>query len=71
MLVRDSSKMLEIFSKSSRILQDSWNKSRTLGGFLHQVVDVGEEVVQPFADIDLCQFAASHKGIDYGTLGFS
>ncbi len=27
-------------------------------------MDVGEEVVQPFADIDLCQFAASHKGVD-------
>ena len=27
---------------------------------------MGEEVVQPLADIDLCQFAASHKGIDDG-----
>jgi len=27
-------------------------------------VDVGEEVVQPFADVDLCQFAASHEGVD-------
>ena len=30
------------------------------------VMDVGEEVVQPLADIDLCQFAASHKGVDDG-----
>jgi hypothetical protein len=29
-------------------------------------VDVGEEVVQPFADIDLCQFAASHECVDDG-----
>lgn len=29
-------------------------------------MDMGEEVVQPLADIDLCQFAASHKGIDDG-----
>lgn len=31
-------------------------------------MDVGEEVVQPFADIDLRQFAASHKGIDDGSV---
>jgi hypothetical protein len=31
-------------------------------------VDVGEEVIQPFADIDLRQFAASHKGIDDGSV---
>ena len=30
------------------------------------IMDVGEEVVQPLADIDLCQFAASHKGVDDG-----
>ena len=30
------------------------------------VMDVGEEVVQPLPDIDLCQFAAPHKGIDDG-----
>ena len=30
------------------------------------VMDVGEEVVQPLAHIDLRQFAASHKGIDDG-----
>ncbi len=29
-------------------------------------MDVGEEVVQPLADIDLCQLAASHEGIDDG-----
>ena len=29
-------------------------------------MDMGEEIVQPLADIDLCQFAASHKGIDDG-----
>ena len=28
------------------------------------VMDVGEEVVQPLAHIDLCQFAASHEGVD-------
>ena len=27
---------------------------------------MGEEVAQPLADIDLCQFAAPHKGIDDG-----
>ena len=27
------------------------------------IMDVGEEVVQPLAHIDLCQFAASHKGV--------
>ena len=27
-------------------------------------MDVGEEVVQPLADVDLCQFAASHEGVD-------
>ena len=32
------------------------------------VMDVGEEVVQPLADIDLCQFAASHKGVDDGSV---
>ena len=32
------------------------------------VVDVGEEVVQPLARIDLCQFAASHKGVDDGSV---
>ena len=26
-------------------------------------MDMGEEIVQPLADIDLGQFAASHKGI--------
>ena len=31
-------------------------------------MDVGEEVVQPFADIDLCQFAASHEGVDDGSI---
>ena len=31
------SKILEIFSKSCRILQDSWNKSRNLGGFSKEV----------------------------------
>lgn len=29
-------------------------------------MDVGEEVAQPLADIDLCQFTAPHKGIDDG-----
>lgn len=29
-------------------------------------MDMGEEIVQPLADIDLGQFAASHKGIDDG-----
>ena len=29
-------------------------------------MDMGEEIVQPLADIDLGQFAASHKGIDNG-----
>ena len=32
------------------------------------VVDMGEEVVQPLADIDLCQFAASHEGVDDGSV---
>ena len=32
------------------------------------VMDVGEEVVQPLAHIDLRQFAASHKGIDDGSV---
>ena len=31
-------------------------------------MDVGEEVVQPLAHIDLCQFAASHKGVDDGSV---
>ena len=31
-------------------------------------MDVGEEVVQPFADIDLRQFAASHEGVDDGSV---
>ena len=29
-------------------------------------MDMCEEIVQPLADIDLGQFAASHKGIDDG-----
>ena len=29
---------------------------------------MGEEVVQPFAHIDLCQFAASHEGVDDGSI---
>ena len=29
-------------------------------------MDMGEEIVQPLAHIDLGQFAASHKGIDDG-----
>lgn len=29
-------------------------------------MDMGEEIVQPLADIDLGQFAVSHKGIDDG-----
>ena len=29
-------------------------------------MDVGEEVVQPLADIDLRQLAASHEGVDDG-----
>ena len=32
------------------------------------VMDVGEEVVQPLPDIDLCQFAASHEGVDDGSI---
>ena len=32
------------------------------------VMDVGEEVVQPLAHIDLCQFAASHEGVDDGSI---
>ena len=32
------------------------------------VVDVGEEVVQPLVHIDLRQFAASHKGVDDGSI---
>ena len=32
------------------------------------VMDVGEEVVQPLAHIDLRQFAASHKGVDDGSV---
>ena len=31
-------------------------------------MDVGEEVVQPLADVDLCQFAASHEGVDDGSI---
>ena len=31
-------------------------------------MDVGEEVVQPFADVNLCQFAASHEGVDDGSI---
>ena len=77
--------MLEIFSKSCSTLQDSWNKSRILGGFSKDVrecpsaeivrkvfqqvtgvvlviiMDVGEEVVQPLAHIDLRQFAALRR----------
>ena len=37
-----------------------------MGVVLVIVVDVGEEVVQPLAHIDLRQFAASHKGVDDG-----
>ena len=29
---------------------------------------MGEEVVQPFADVNLCQFAASHEGVDDGSI---
>ena len=29
-------------------------------------MDMGEEVVQPLADIDLRHFAASHEGVDDG-----
>ena len=29
---------------------------------------MGEEVVQPLADIDLCQLAASHEGVDDGSI---
>ena len=32
------------------------------------VMDVGEEVVQPLADIDMRQFAASHEGVDDGSI---
>ena len=32
------------------------------------VMDVGEEVVLPLAHIDLCQFAASHEGVDDGSI---
>ena len=32
------------------------------------VMDVGEDVVQPLAHIDLCQFAASHEGVDDGSI---
>ena len=38
------------------------------GVILVIVVDMGEEVVQPLADIDLRQFAASHKGVDDGSV---
>ena len=31
-------------------------------------VYVCKEVVQPLAHIDLCQFAASHKGVDDGSV---
>ena len=31
-------------------------------------MDVGEEVVLPLAHIDLCQFAASHEGVDDGSI---
>ena len=39
-----------------------------MGVVLVIVVDVGEEVVQPLPDIDLCQFAAPHKSIDDGSV---
>ena len=39
-----------------------------MGVVLVIVVDVGEEVVQPLAHIDLSQFAASHKGVDDGSV---
>ena len=29
---------------------------------------VREEMVQPLAHIDLCQFAASHEGVDDGSV---
>ena len=32
------------------------------------VMDMGEEVVQPLADIDMRQLAASHKGVDDGSV---
>ena len=32
------------------------------------VMDVGEEVVQPLPDIDLRQLAASHEGVDDGSI---
>lgn len=38
------------------------------GVVLTIVVDMGEEVVQPLADIDMRQFAASHKGVDDGSV---
>ena len=38
------------------------------GVFLVIIMDVGEEVVQPLAHIDLCQFAASHEGVDDGSI---
>ena len=39
-----------------------------MGVVLVIVVDVGEEVVQPLAHIDMRQFAASHKGVDDGNV---
>ena len=39
-----------------------------MGVVLVIVVDVGEEVVQPLSHIDLCQFAASHEGVDDGSV---
>ena len=39
-----------------------------MGVVLVKIVDVGEEVVQPLSHIDLCQFAASHEGVDDGSV---
>ena len=39
-----------------------------MGVVLVIVVDVGEEVVQPLSHIELCQFAASHEGVDDGSV---
>ena len=72
----------KILGKSLRFLEDFHSKSEdallseVMRNQFQQVswivlvifVDVGEEVVQPFADIDLCQLAAPHKSIDDGSV---
>ena len=54
-------------SQDALLLEIVWKQFQRVARVVVVVfVYVGEEVVQPLADIDLCQFAAPHKGIDDG-----